>query len=256
MTGEALTGHSLPLVSLCTVTRNRAAYLPLLQRLILQQTYPRERLEWVILDDSDPDQPRFQPDHSQGLAIHYHPLPEPLPLGRKRNLSHTFCRGEIIVYLDDDDYYPRTRVSHAVEQLLASPALVAGSSVLPVFFLPERELWLAGPYGQWHATAATLAFRRQLLDITRYDDKAIHAEEKSFLQGYTLPMVQLDHRFTIVCIAHDRNTFEKRRLKAAGLNPRFRRVSTFRADQLDVLLKIAAAYEPLSASLAEQRSVL
>ena len=246
MTVEASSGHSLPLVSLCTVTRNRAAYLPMLQRLILLQTYPRERLEWVILDDSDPGQPRFQPDHGQGLAIRYHALSKPLPLGRKRNLSHTFCRGEIIVYLDDDDYYPRTRVSHAVEQLLASPALIAGSSILPVFFLPERELWLAGPYGQWHATANTFAFKRQLLDITRYDDEATQAEEKSFLQGYTLPMVQLDHRLTIVCIGHDHNTFEKRRLKAAGINPCFRRVSSFRTDQIDVLLKIAAAYEPLT----------
>jgi glycosyltransferase involved in cell wall biosynthesis len=246
VTVGASSGHSLPLVSLCTVTRNRAAYLSMLQRLILLQTYPRERLEWVILDDSDPGQPRFQPDHGQGLAIRYHALSKPLPLGRKRNLSHTFCRGEIIVYLDDDDYYPRTRVSHAVEELLASPALIAGSSILPVFFLPERELWLAGPYGQWHATANTFAFKRQLLDITRYDDGATQAEEKSFLQGYTLPMVQLDHRLTIVCIGHDHNTFEKRRLMAAGINPCFRRVSSFRTDQIDVLLKIAAAYEPLT----------
>ena len=95
-------------------------------------------------------------------------------------------------------------------------------------------------------TANTFAFKRQLLDITRYDDEATQAEEKSFLQGYTLPMVQLDHRLTIVCIGHDHNTFEKRRLKAAGINPCFRRVSSFRTDQIDVLLKIAAAYEPLT----------
>lgn len=235
----------IPLVSLCTVTRNRAAFLPLLQRLILLQHYPRERLEWVIVDDSDPDQPRFQPDTSQGLAIHHHHLPVPLPLGRKRNLSHSYCSGEIIVVLDDDDYYPRTRVGHAVEQLQASDALIAGSSLLPVFFLPERELWLAGPYGPRHATANTFAFKRELLQRTSYNDEATHAEEKAFLQDYSLPMVQLDVRHTIVCLGHDRNTFEKRQLQARGVNPRFRRVSRLRSDQIDILLKIAEAYGPL-----------
>lgn len=236
---------SLPLVSLCTVTRNRAAFLPMLQQLILLQSYPRERLEWVIVDDSDPGQPRFQPDTSQGLAIHYHHLPGHLPLGRKRNLSHSFCRGEIIVVLDDDDYYPRSRVAHAVERLQASEALIAGSSVLPIFFLPERELWLAGPYSPRHATAATFAFKRELLESTRYHDDASYAEEKAFLQGYSLPMVQLEARHTIVCIGHDRNTYDKRQLQASGVNPRFRRVSRLRSDQIDVLLKIAEAYSPL-----------
>ena len=233
---------SLPLVSLCTVTRNRAAFLPLLQRLILLQSYPRERLEWVIVDDSDPGQPRFQPDTSQGLAIHHHHLPRRLPLGQKRNLSHSLCRGAIIVVLDDDDYYPHTRVAHAVEQLQASEALIAGSSVLPIFFLPERQLWIAGPYGPRHATANTFAFKRELLEISRCDDDASQAEEKSFLQGYSLPMVQLEARHTIVCIGHDRNTFEKRQLQAGGANPRFRRVTRFRSDQIEVLCKIAAAY--------------
>jgi glycosyltransferase involved in cell wall biosynthesis len=240
---------TLPLVSLCTVTRNRAAFLPLLQGLILLQTYPRERMEWVIVDDSDPDHPRFQPDPSQGLAIQHHHLPGPLPLGRKRNLAHSLCRGEIIVVLDDDDYYPHTRVAHAVEQLQASEALIAGSSLLPVFFLPERELWLAGPYGPRHATANTFAFKRELLQRTRCDDAASQAEEKAFLQGYSLPMVQLQAPHTIVCIGHDRNTYEKRQLQAGGANPRFRRVSRLRDDQIAVLLRIAAAYGPLLTSV-------
>lgn len=80
----------------------------------------------MIVDDSDPGEPRFQPDSSTGLTIHLHRVPGPLLLGRKRNLSRSLCRGEIIVVLDDDDD-PRTRVADAVEQLQASHnALIAG----------------------------------------------------------------------------------------------------------------------------------
>lgn len=214
-----------PLVSLCTVTYNRSAFLPLLQKYILAQTYPRDRMEWVLVDDSDDGQPGFKPDHGQGLSITHQRLDRRLPLGQKRNLSHTYCKGDIIIYLDDDDYYPPTRVAHAVEQLANSKTLIAGSTILPILFLPEREIWLAGPYGNNHATAGTFAFKRQLLDQTRYDDEKTFGEERSFLKDYSFPMIQLDAGRTILCIAHDRNTFEKRRLIAGGNNPKLRRLS-------------------------------
>ena len=38
-------------------------------------------------------------------------------LGAKRNFIHEKCNGSIIVYMDDDDYYPPDRISHAVEKL-------------------------------------------------------------------------------------------------------------------------------------------
>lgn len=239
---------ALPTVSLCTVTYNRAQYLPLLQRHILAQTYPRHRMEWVLVDDSDDGRPPFQPDQTQGLKIVHRRLDRRLRLGEKRNLSHTLCSGDIIVYLDDDDFYPPSRVAHAVERLLGSEALIAGSTILPILFLPERELWIAGPYGSQHATAGTFAFKRQLLEQSRYDDDKSFAEEKSFLKDYTLPMVQLDPNSTILCIAHDRNTFEKRKLIANGKNPRFRKVDQAGTDALlEQLKQLLPHYEKLLA---------
>ena len=32
-----------------------------------------------------------------------------IKLGRKRNLIHEKCKGDIIVYMDDDDFYPPDR---------------------------------------------------------------------------------------------------------------------------------------------------
>ena len=39
-----------------------------------------------------------------------------------------------------------------------------------------------GPYGPNHATAGTFAFKKELLQITRYEDDAKLAEEKQFLK--------------------------------------------------------------------------
>ena len=42
---------------------------------------------------------------------------------------------DIIVYMDDDDYYPPQRISHAVNMLMTHPnALCAGASEIYIWF--------------------------------------------------------------------------------------------------------------------------
>jgi len=115
--------------------------------------------------------------------------------------------------MDDDDYYPPTRVSHAVDMLLKTPhALCAGSSEIYIYFKHIQKMYQFGPYGPNHSTAGTFAFRRQLLNSTHYEDHAALAEEKYFLKNYTVPFVQLDPIKTILVFSHEHNTFDKRRL--------------------------------------------
>ena len=58
-----------------------------------------------------------------------------MQLGQKRNIMHEKSKGDIIVYMDDDDYYPPQRVSHAVNMLQTHPnALCAGASEIYIWF--------------------------------------------------------------------------------------------------------------------------
>jgi hypothetical protein len=77
-----------------------------------------------------------------------------------------------------------------------------------------------GPYGPNHATAATFAFKRKLLEQTSFDDKASLAEEKSFLKDYTIPFNQLNPKKSILVFSHNHNSFDKRRL-LDNPNPNF-----------------------------------
>ena len=237
-----------PLVSICTVTYNRNHFLPILQQLILNQDYPRDCMQWVIVDDSDNGSEVFEPNPI--LNVSYHRLSEKMALGRKRNLSHSFCEGEFIVYMDDDDFYPPTRVSHAVQSLEESDALIAGSTLLPILFLPEREIYLSGPFAQNHATAATFAFRKKLLSQTSYLDDAVSAEEKYFLKDYSIPLKQLNPNLTIISIAHSQNTFEKRKLK----NPNNKRFRHLKDSNLEPLIPLMQSYESaMRMQLIQQR---
>ena len=201
-----------PLVSICTPTFNRRPFIPTMFECFRNQTYPKYRMEWIIVDDGT-DRIKDLVESSGIPQIKYYELPKKVSLGEKRNYMHSKATGSIIVYMDDDDYYPPERVSHAVEKLMDNKqALCAGSSEIYIYFKHIQKMIQFGPYGPNHATAGTFAFRAELLKHTKYQDHAAVAEEREFLKGYTIPFVQLDPMKTILCFSHEQNTFDKRKL--------------------------------------------
>ena len=207
-----------PFVSVCTPTFNRRPFIPNLIRCFQAQDYPKELMEWIVIDDGD----ESVEDLFKGVeCVKYFRYENKIKLGRKRNLMHEKSKGEMIVYMDDDDYYPPNRVSHAVKRLMGHPkALAVGSSIVYIYFNDLDKIYQFGPYGPMHATAGTFAFKRKLLEDTKYDDEAELAEEKAFLKNYTVPLVQLDPLKSILCFAHQYNTFDKRKL-LKNPNPMF-----------------------------------
>ena len=211
---------NMPFVSVCTPTFNRRPFIPFMIECFKNQDYPKSRIEWIIIDDGT-DKVEDIIKEANVPQIKYFKYDNQMILGKKRNLMHEKASGSIIVYMDDDDYYPPSRISHAVEKLQNNRnALCAGSSILHVYFKHIEKIIQFGPYGPNHATAGTFAFRRQLLDITCYDESQALAEEKKFLKNYTIPFVQLDPMKTILVFSHNHNTFDKRQL-LINPNPTF-----------------------------------
>ncbi len=201
-----------PLVSVCTPTFNRRPFIETMFQCFRNQTYPKNRIEWIIVDDGT-DKIQDLIEASNIPEIRYFSLEKKLMLGAKRNFMHKQCRGSIIVYMDDDDYYPPERISHAVEKLQDNPsAMCAGSSEIYIYFKHIHKMIQCGPYGPNHATAGTFAFRKELLNSTRYNDDAALAEEKAFLKDYTVPFVQLDPLKSILVFSHEHNTYDKRKM--------------------------------------------
>ena len=201
---------SKPEVSICTPTFNRRPFYDVIIKCFLSQTYPLNKMEWIIIDDGT--------DKIEDLVKHipqvkYFKYDTKLSLGRKRNIMHEKASGQFIVYMDDDDYYPPDRVSHAVETLKNNPSyLIAGSSEMYIYFKHIDQMYQFGPYGPNHSTAATFAFRRELLNQTSFEDEAVLAEEKHFLKNYTIPLIQLDPLKTILVFSHIHNSFDKKEL--------------------------------------------
>jgi hypothetical protein len=207
---------TFPLVSICTPTFNRRPFIPFMIKCFEHQTYPKDRMEWIIIDDGT--------DKIEDLVhdipnVKYFKYDTKMTLGKKRNLMHEKSSGEILVYMDDDDYYPPERVSHAVDMLQKNPkVLLAGSSEMHIYFKHIQKMYQFGPYGPNHATAATFAFRREYLKQSGYENESSCAEEKKFLKGFTAPMIQLDTQKTILVFSHIHNSLDKKILLSDAPN--------------------------------------
>ena len=213
--------RDLPLVSVCTPTFNRRPFIQNMFECFRNQDYPKSKIEWIIVDDGT-DKIHDLVKAANIPQIKYYEVNNKMPLGAKRNFMHEQVKGEIIVYMDDDDYYPPERISHAVDVLLDNPnALCSGSSEIYIYFKGMNKMMQCGPYGPNHATAGTFAFRRKLIEQTKYEDHAALAEERAFLKDYTIPFVQLDPMKTILVFSHEHNTFDKRKMFEQQQDPRF-----------------------------------
>jgi len=195
----------LPFVSICTPTFNRRPFIPLLKKCIEEQTYPLSKIEWIIADDgTDPIE-----DLITDISYCKYFRVEKMPLGKKRNFIHSKCSGSIIVNIDDDDFYPPNRVEHAVDTILKNNVLIVGSSKMFMYFFNKDKVYQCGPYKDNHCTAATMAFKKELLNVTSYPEDAYVAEETKFLKGYSIPMIQLDPFKTILVFSHKHNSYDK-----------------------------------------------
>jgi glycosyltransferase involved in cell wall biosynthesis len=202
----------MPLVSVCTPTFNRRPFIPIMFECFRNQTYPKDRIEWIIIDDGT-DKIQDLVECANIPQIKYFQIDKKMTLGAKRNLMHEKSTGSILVYMDDDDYYPPERIQHAVEKLQEKKeVLIAGSSELYIYFKHIQKMYQAGPYNQNHATAGTFAFKREILSLTKYNENAALAEEAEFLKQYSFPMVQLDPLKTILVFSHIHNTFDKKQM--------------------------------------------
>jgi glycosyltransferase involved in cell wall biosynthesis len=211
----------LPFVSVLTPTYNRRKFLPAAITCFKAQTYPANRMEWIVIDDGDDKVGDIFA--ASGLKnVRYISLEEHISVGAKRNMLIREAKGEICVNWDDDDYYPPDRVRDAVTRLRSSPGRrcpVVGSSELYLYYVDREEFWIMKAKGPTHCTEGTMAFWREYGIAHKYNEEKRFAEGPDFLDGFTTPILHLTSLDTMLVICHDKNTFDKHRILMSGKNP-------------------------------------
>jgi glycosyltransferase involved in cell wall biosynthesis len=203
-------------VSVITTTKNRSHFLPALLECYRTQVWPHKDMEWLLMDDSEFEEQETASGLIQNWIaktqipnVHHIRICSSTPTGSKLNQLIRMARGDILVVMDDDDWYSPYRVSSVVDAFRLHPEIdLAGCSKVYMQFEEEPEaLWVAGPYHDQHALHCTMAFRRRYFATHSYDNEEVCAVERQVTNGFTEPMIQLYPRHTILHKIHSSNTY-------------------------------------------------
>jgi glycosyltransferase involved in cell wall biosynthesis len=192
------------LVSILTPTFNRRKFIPQYLRNIRRQDY-KGPIEILIADDGEDKVEDLIPKNS---IFRYIKMPEKKPIGYKRNLLCSEAKGDILINMDDDDFYPARRISHAIEKLNKKEAYIAGCS-RNYLYDKNRGITQYGPIRDYYAIAGTFAFYSEYLEKNKFNDNAEIGEELDFTHHFTNPLIQLDPINTILVMCHSKNTHNK-----------------------------------------------
>jgi hypothetical protein len=220
-------------VSIITINQLlRSSCLQNLYELIKLQIY-KNIIEWVIVEGSPTKEAAIKNKICIDNLIAIHLKTNSImkivyidysnkKLSDLRNLGNNKCIGEIIVCMDDDDYYPPERISSAVNTLENSSSLIAGCSDIYLYEYFMDKLYKFKGFHAHHGTNNTFVFKKEYLKNHCHQSGLDMSEEKSFTNDFTEKMVQLESKKCIIVSSHDFNTFNKREICVGGsygINP-------------------------------------
>lgn len=226
--------NNLPMVSILTPTRNRRKFQDLMKLNWGRIDYPRSKLEWVILDDSDPGK-GIETEKFQKLGSNVRIIKIPLnkknkacSIGRKRNLVASFAKGEIFVHMDDDDYYPPESVIARVKALLCSKDKeCTGCTKTLCYDIIHDQTFEAYDQSSNDSTKActisesTFAYTKQFWESHNFNNDDTYSEGLNFIKGRHNQIIILPYIFVITQFSHTQNTIQRQTMKCTHHTSQF-----------------------------------
>ena len=223
-----LTRDECPPISVVTLIYNRRKFWDLALHNMMITDYPRNKLEWVIVDDSDDMEQSISDKITRiqgvlpGLNVVYVPYHEKITIGGKRNLGVKRSSHDIILMMDDDDHYPETSFRRRVAYLAKNPDM--GCAVCTTIALYDLRTGISAvnvppynlPLGK-RISEATLTFRRSFY-LDRKFEKISMAEGDPFIQGRENEVIEMMPQHIIVSFCHGTNS-SSRRIPPSDVKP-------------------------------------
>jgi glycosyl transferase, family 25 len=132
-----------------------------------------------------------------------------LPIGMKRNMLAQIASNDIIVHMDDDDYYPPESLKYRVMQILNSNKDCMFCTTIPSFNIKTMVSMInVPPFDlpfEKRVSEATMIYKKQFWKDRKYDNLSIGSEADEFLKNRKEQTNELDWKKTIVSLLHSRN---------------------------------------------------
>jgi hypothetical protein len=229
-----LSDEELPSISVVTLLYNRRKFVDLAIHNLLATDYPKHKIEWVVVEDSDITEEQAADKvlkfgrESAPLSVSYIPVPSTFKIknsiGMKRNTGIMRSQNEIIIFMDDDDHYPPSSFRRRVSTLLThswKPAAVVCSTIACYDLIHGISYVNTPPWNlplKQRVSEATLCFHKIWWAAKEFPEINM-GEGEGFLEGRETDVVELQPQQIIVAMSHSANSSSRRIGSSAGDKP-------------------------------------
>lgn len=224
----------VPMVSLITVTKNRKNFIPMSIHQICKLDYPKDRLEWIIVDDSDEfDDFQYICDAIKSQLVGknkivyktFHLSPKNKhTISYKRNYAIENSRGEYIANIDDDDFYFPQSVITKVKYLTNRypQKRCVGNTELPVYNMMDDTSIITETN---HLPEASMVYHRSFWEDCKYAEH-VEGEGYPFTVNRRQELLDIPYLFSMVAVNHGKNVTGKTRLFTGSSTKNNKKIQT------------------------------
>lgn len=203
----------LPHVSIVTITKDRGVFAGIMLYNWINIKYPRDKLEWIIVDDSVDttyDLADYIPQDDP--SIKYYKLDKWLPVADKRNKAVELANYDYIVHMDDDDYYFPDNVLAKIRIMMHYKCEGVHSLPIGVYDMMEKTSYIFDPCNKQNhdsnnCAEATLAYTKKYWQNNKfYSNNALGTGEgTSFIGKHFDKWIKVHFIFNMISITHSKN---------------------------------------------------
>lgn len=203
--------EKLPYISVCIPTYNRRKFMKLVKLNYENSTYPKEKMELIILDDGID---KIEDVIPNGSNIRYYHNKEKKSIGWKRNECVRLAKYDIIAFMDDDDYYYPNSLINRVCNLLKSERDCVFCSTIGCFHINKlssiiNSTPIDSPLEN-KVSEASLTFKKSFWHNNKFNSEDKINEGTNFIKNATDKCKEISWEGVFVQLLHTYNTIPKK----------------------------------------------
>ncbi len=204
-----LSVNDLPSISIVTLVYNRKRFFKLSLLNYFSINYPRDKLEWIIIDDSKLEE-RVNDLIPNKPDIHYYSFDDHLNIGNKRNIGVEKSSHEYIAFMDDDDYYPPESIKNRIHAIINNKKSCSTCTSIGCFHINKFISMVNVPPHQLafedRISEASLCFSKKFWEQQKFNDQSKGGEAKEFMVNRETECEEVSWEGVIVSLLHSSNT--------------------------------------------------
>ena len=211
----------LPKISILTPLYNRNKFLPLMLANIRTFDYPKDKLEWFILDSKDgdedvkliPDQETYETIRRQihPIKLKYEYIDRKMTIAEKRTYLTKKMTHNYFANMDSDDIYMECFLKYSLDLIRKNKAGMCGSP----------EMIFVWPHLDYRVTAIKCEAKRQAHEATFFGTKkyvrSMNYYTKNDEKGEGASLIDFNENnfvtsecaLQMICVCHNTNTCNK-----------------------------------------------